>query len=70
VCDRLFDELIDGIGTEQSPPIPLDLSAEGNVLQGIARGVAFAVQGIACIARSRRSRRSREMGSHGATAQA
>jgi len=34
VCDRLFDELIDGIGTEQSPPIALDLSAEGNVVAG------------------------------------
>jgi hypothetical protein len=25
---RLFDELIDGFGTEQSPPIAFDLSAE------------------------------------------
>jgi hypothetical protein len=39
----LFDELIDGIGTEQSPPIALDLSAEGDVLLGIACGGVFAV---------------------------
>jgi hypothetical protein len=31
---RLFDELIDGFGTEQSPPIAFDLSAEGDVLYG------------------------------------
>jgi hypothetical protein len=30
--------MIDGIGMEQSPPISLDLTAEGNVLHGVSLG--------------------------------
>ena len=37
MLDRLLDELIDGVGAEQCPPIALDLAAEGDVLRGVAR---------------------------------
>jgi hypothetical protein len=43
VLQRLFDDPIDGIGMEQSPPISFDLSAKGNVLHFVAlRGVLGA----------------------------
>src|ERR1700732_2990501 len=39
VIHGLCNELIDGIGMEQSPPISFDLPAEADVLHGAARGI-------------------------------
>src|ERR1700730_10190097 len=69
VLHCLFDELIDGVGVEQSPPIALDLPSEGNVLHIVACGGVFGAQGVARISRCRRRSRSREVGTHGTPAQ-
>src|ERR1700733_15326896 len=69
VIQRLCNDLIDGRGMEQSPPISLDLAAEGNVLHSIALGgVLLRVQGIARVSRCRRRCGSREVGAHGTPA--
>src|SRR3984957_19201366 len=69
VIQRLCNNLIDGRRMEQSPPISLDLAAEGNVLHGVALGgVLLRVQSIARVSRCRRRCGPCEVGAHGTTA--
>src|ERR1700733_8115196 len=66
VIQGLCDDLIDGLGMEQRPPISLDLPAEVDVLHGAAHAGIFGAQSIVRISRCRWGVRSREVGAHGA----